>query len=154
MINEVVNQLIEKNITISFAESCTGGAIASSLTKIPGVSKIFKGSFVTYSEEYKNRFLNVPYDVMEEYGVVSKDVSILMAGGLKNLTQAELCLSITGNCGPTSNDNHEVGLAYSTIIYKDIIDTKEYHLNLNRTEMINYLVDDAFNRINNIIKMI
>jgi len=151
MIKEVVNKLIDNNISISFAESCTGGSIASVLTKIPGVSKIFKGSFVTYSAEYKNRFLNVPYDVINDYGVVSKDVSVLMAGGLKNLTGADLCLSITGNCGPTSNDNHEVGLAFSTIIYKDIIDTKEYRLNLDRTQMIEYLVNDQFERINNII---
>ena len=78
MCNQVVKKLIKKKITISTAESCTGGLLASSLTSIKGSSSIFNLGLITYSNKSKVKILKVPKDVIKKYGAVSEKVCLIM----------------------------------------------------------------------------
>ena len=147
MFEKIINELINKNISISFAESCTGGALASTLTKTPGVSKIFKGSFVTYSIEYKEKMLGVSGDTIEKYGVVSKEVAEEMAKCLKNITSSDISISVTGNAGPTKGDEKEpLGKVFVGFYYKNLI-VDELDLVGSREEIINEVVNHVFQKI-------
>lgn len=149
---DVINKLIENNISISFAESCTGGALASYLTKTPGVSKIFKGSFVTYSDEYKIKFLNVNKETIDRYGVVSSEVAKEMADNLQLITDASLSISVTGNAGPTRGDiSKDLGTIFVGVAYKGTITTYELNLKGSREEIINSIVEFVYTKINMLI---
>ena len=84
MVNEIFNFLDKTNKTISFAESCTGGALSSSLTMIPGASKVFLGSIVSYSTNSKQKLLNIDKSDLDKYSPVSERVAITMAENVKN----------------------------------------------------------------------
>lgn len=151
MFDKIINQLIEKNISISFAESCTGGALASTLTKIPGVSKIFKGSFVTYSIEYKEKLLGVSSKTIEKYGVVSYEVAEEMARCLKNITSADISISVTGNAGPTSGDETKpLGKVFVGFYIYNTLTVSELDLKGTRQEIINDVVNYVFTMISKI----
>jgi len=151
MFDKVINKLIEKNISISFAESCTGGALASTLTKMPGVSKIFKGSFVTYSIEYKEKLLGVSKETIEKYGVVSYEVAEEMARCLKNITSADISISVTGNAGPTSGDETKpLGKVFVGFYIYNALTVSELDLKGTREEIISEVVNYVFTMISKI----
>ena len=111
-LHEVVVRLLrEQSISISAAESCTGGGFASLITDVAGASDVFKGSYVTYSNESKIR-LGVKADIIGAHGVVSPETAIEMAEALYKETGAELCISVTGYAGPDADSGHEAGEAY------------------------------------------
>ena len=148
MFDTIINKLIEKNISISFAESCTGGALASALTKIPGVSKIFKGSFVTYSIEYKEKLLGVQSKTIEKYGVVSYEVAEEMAKCLKKITSADISISVTGNAGPTSGDiTKPLGKVFVGFYIYNNLFVDELNLEGSREKIINDVVQYIFTKI-------
>lgn len=95
---EVVNKLIKKKLTISTMESCTGGAIASIITDIPGASDILKEAYVTYSNEAKIK-LGVKRSIIDKYSVYSAETSVSMAEALKKKTDAKITVGITGMLG-------------------------------------------------------
>lgn len=105
--------LIEKGLTVSTAESCTGGLLSSKLTDISGSTAYTKLNLVTYTIQAKRKMLGVSID---ENDVVSEDCSYQMAKGLQELTGADICVSTTGNAGPTGDP---VGLMYSTIYSRE-----------------------------------
>ena len=84
------------NMTISFAESCTGGMLASTLINVSGSSNVINESYVTYSEEAKMRILGVSKETLNKYTVYSSEVAEEMAEGLKKVTHANVCASVTG----------------------------------------------------------
>lgn len=100
MQNEVEKQLVEKlkqnNLTISFAESCTGGMLISTLINVSGSSSVVNESYVTYSIEAKMRILGVKKATIEKYTVYSKEVAEEMANGLNKISHANVCVSVTG----------------------------------------------------------
>ena len=96
----VADALLQNGLTVAVAESCTGGMIASRLTSVPGISASFLEGHVTYSNESKTRLLGVPGELLEKHGAVSEAVAREMARGLKALSGADLCLSVTGVAGP------------------------------------------------------
>ncbi|WP_418789931.1 competence/damage-inducible protein A [Phosphitispora sp. TUW77] len=97
----VVAGLLKKySLTISTAESCTGGLIASRLTEIPGVSENYFGGFITYSNDAKINILGVSRDTLEKYGAVSEQTAIEMAIGARNVTGTDMAVSVTGIAGP------------------------------------------------------
>lgn len=106
-------KLLEKNMTIAFCESCTGGLIASRFTRIPGVSQVFDRGIVTYSNKAKVDELGVKEETLAKYGAVSEQVAIEMALGLLNKTGVDITLSTTGIAGPSGgNEQKPVGLVY------------------------------------------
>lgn len=109
----LVRRLKETSWTISVAESCTGGLLASTLTDIAGASEWFTHSWVTYSNEAKSQQLHVSESLLERDGAVSAMVAIEMAKGALKNCDADVALSITGIAGPTSDDTEKpVGLVF------------------------------------------
>lgn len=112
--------LIERNISVSTAESCTGGLISSLLTDISGSSSFVLANFVTYSNEAKMKYLNVNKNTLNTYGAVSMEVAKEMAEGLANQTGTDIAVSITGIAGPLGGSKEKpVGLAYSGFKYNE-----------------------------------
>lgn len=92
----LVELLLKNNMTISFAESCTGGMLASTLINVSGSSNVINESYVTYSEEAKMKILGVSKETLNKYTVYSSEVAEEMAEGLKKVTHANVCASVTG----------------------------------------------------------
>ena len=116
---KTLNKLIKKNISISTAESCTGGLLASSITKIRDSSKIYLGGYVTYSNELKIRDLGVKKTTIKKYGAVSKETALEMINGLYHKNKTDVCISTTGIAGPSGGTKSKpVGLIYIGILLK------------------------------------
>jgi PncC family amidohydrolase len=109
---EAVKELACRGMCIVFAESCTAGLASGLLTRVPGSSKVFWGSFVTYTAEAKNKMLGVPEELINRYGAVSREVALAMAEGALEKSGASLAFSVTGLAGP-GGDNGEVPMQAS-----------------------------------------
>ena len=109
----VSRELIKKNLTISTAESCTGGAISSALTDISGSSAYFMNGIVCYSNESKIKILGVPKEIIEKYGAVSPQTARAMAQGVRKISKTDISVAATGIFGPTGGIiKKPVGLVY------------------------------------------
>ena len=116
----VIDHLIEKEQTIATVESCTGGLIAKLITDQPGVSKVFKGSVVSYANEIKQNIVAVNPQSLAEHGAVSEQVAVQMArGGLENL-KTDICIATTGVAGPGGGSKQKpVGTCYLAIALRE-----------------------------------
>ena len=109
----LVKKLIKKKLKISFAESCTGGLLASSITSISGSSKIFNLGLVTYSNQAKIKFLKVNKNIIKKYGAVSHECCLAMVNNLSKISKANINVSITGIAGPKGGTKLKpIGLVY------------------------------------------
>ncbi len=121
--------LKENKLTISTAESCTGGLLSSRLTDVSGSSDFVKQNFVTYANEAKEEILGVPSEVLENYGAVSAQCAEAMAKGLRKRTGCDITLCTTGIAGPTGGSKDKpVGLMFVSAFYKDRMLIKEIRL--------------------------
>ncbi|MGH9945050.1 MAG: nicotinamide-nucleotide amidohydrolase family protein, partial [Pyrinomonadaceae bacterium] len=111
---EVVGlRLAVNGFTLAVAESCTGGLIAQRLTEVPGSSSYFKEGVISYSNEAKVRLLDVPFDLIEDFGAVSPQVAEAMAEGVKRRAGTDFGIGVTGVAGPGGGtDEKPVGLVY------------------------------------------
>ena len=106
----------DRHLTLSAAESCTGGLIAKRLTDVPGASQVFLGGVVSYTNGVKNHVLGVPTSLLESYGAVSAPVARAMAMGIRVLTGSDLALSVTGLAGPDGDDRgNPVGTVFTAL---------------------------------------
>ncbi|SHJ90574.1 competence/damage-inducible protein A [Paramaledivibacter caminithermalis] len=150
----VAKMLIDNNITISLAESCTGGLLASKLTAISGISKALDRAIVTYSNTAKIQELNVDEIILKEHGAVSEETAAAMAQGLKTITKSDICLSITGIAGPTGGTLEKpVGLVYIGIATDKKTFIKKLSLKGDRNKIRNYTAISALNLIRKTIEM-
>ena len=109
----LVKILIRKKLKISFAESCTGGLLASSITSTSGASKIFNLGLVVYSNKTKIKFLKVNKNIINKYGAVSHECCLAMVNNLSKISKAHINVSITGIAGPKGGSKVKpVGLVY------------------------------------------
>ncbi len=112
----LIKKLTERNQTIVFAESCTGGLLSSSLTSISGSSQVFKGSIVSYSNELKNSLLNISEEKLIKYGAVSQEVCEAMAINAKEILGADWAIAISGIAGPNGGSQDKpIGLVHISI---------------------------------------
>ncbi len=112
--------LRERRMKIAVAESCTGGHIANRITNIQGASDYFDLGFVTYSNDSKELYLFVPEEVIEEKGAVSREVAKAMAEGLREATDVDIALSVTGVAGPGGGTPEKpVGTVFVGLASKD-----------------------------------
>ena len=110
---KIINKLIIKNISVSTAESCTGGLLAYNFVKNRDSSKVFKGGYITYSNEMKVKELKVKKSLLKKNGAVSYQVAEEMTEGLYKKNKTKICISTTGIAGPSgSTKNKPVGLIY------------------------------------------
>ena len=120
--NSLVKQLNKKNLKISFAESCTGGMLASKITSISGASKVFGLSLVTYSNQAKISVLKVNKSIIQKYGAVSSQCCEAMVKNLAKISKAQINVSITGIAGPNGGSKTKpVGLVYIGVKNKNKI---------------------------------
>ena len=110
---KIVKLLTKKKLTVSFAESCTGGLLASSITSISGSSKVFNMGLVTYSDNAKVKLLKVPKKTISKFGAVSYETCISMVKSLSKISKSNISISITGIAGPNGGTKEKpVGLVY------------------------------------------
>ena len=139
-----INKLFrEYGRTLGSVESFTGGLFAREITKVSGASHFFKGALVTYASEEKNRILGISYDVIDEYGVVSREVAAQMASNGQKLLNVDYFVSFTGNAGPTAMEGKPVGLIYIGIAIYDKVEVYEFHLSGDRDTIQNEGVNNA-----------
>ena len=115
----VMTKLIEKHLTITAAESLTGGQLQAALTSIPGASQAFMGGFVTYANYAKEKLLAIPAEVIAKHGSVSEQTAILMAEQAKQKLGADVGVSLTGVAGPDSLEGQPVGTVWIGIAYRN-----------------------------------
>ena len=151
-IKKIIDKLIKKNISISIAESCTGGLIANTLTKYSGISKIFSYGIITYSNNAKSKYLSVSKTNLSKFGAVSKEVAEDMINGLYKNEKTKICVSTTGIAGPNGGTKLKpVGLVYIGIKInnKNYIFKKIYKG--NRLDIQRKTRDFIFRKINELI---
>ncbi|QSX05268.1 competence/damage-inducible protein A [Sedimentibacter sp. zth1] len=118
--HDICKKIVNRNVTISTAESCTGGMIASKLVSYPGISKVFKEGFVTYSREAKINILGVNKSTIDKYTEVSEEVAKEMAFNVTKISNADIGIATTGIAGPTGGtDDKPVGLVYLCVYYNN-----------------------------------
>tara|TARA_B110000211_G_scaffold223310_1_gene273080 strand:- start:2074 stop:2544 length:471 start_codon:yes stop_codon:yes gene_type:complete len=109
----VVSKLKSKKINLSVAESCTGGMLAQNITSVSGASKVFAFGIITYSNQSKIKYLNVPREIIKKYGAVSEECCYSMLVNLEKISKSNLYVVITGVAGPNGGTKMKpVGLVY------------------------------------------
>ncbi|MBO3116756.1 competence/damage-inducible protein A [Winogradskyella sp. DF17] len=137
--------LTEKGKTLSIAESCTGGRIAQAFTSIPGASKYFKGSIVSYATEAKINVLSISKSLIQEHSVVSKAVAEAMASNARSLFKTDYAISTTGNAGPDKGDSDaEVGTVWIAIASEQGVYSEVFNFSNHREKVIMKATNKAF----------
>lgn len=141
----VCGMLRDKNMTVSFAESCTGGLLAEKITQVSGASEVFKQSYVTYCDEAKKDILGVKIETLEKYSAVSEQTAIEMAKGALEKSKADIALSVTGVAGPKSDERgNPVGLVYIGIADKNDFYAKKFNFKGSREKIRNSACMNAY----------
>ena len=150
----LVKLLSKKNLKISFAESCTGGLLASSITSISGSSKVFVLGLVTYSNQSKMKILKIPKKIIIKHGAVSYETCLAMVRNLDKISNTSISVSITGVAGPKGGTKQKpVGLVYIGIKKGNKTSVKKYLFkNKKRTWVQRSSVKKALNLILSFIK--
>lgn len=121
-IENIVQLFDKREKKVSTAESCTGGLLSEMITAVPGASAVFEMGLCTYSNNVKMKLLGVPQDVLSQYGAVSPQTAEAMVLGLKKLSGADLCISVTGLAGPGGGTPEcPVGTVFAGILYDDTL---------------------------------
>ena len=146
---------INKNLTITAAESCTGGMISSAIIHINGSSKIFKSSLIVYSNDMKSKLLNIPNDLITKNGAVSEIIAFNMAKNSLEILNADLSIAVTGIAGPTGGSpDKPVGLVWIAIGTKHKIITNKNQFFGNRLEVRQKTTYESLKLANKIISEI
>ena len=150
---KVVKLLTKKRLNISFAESCTGGLLASTVTSISGSSKVFTIGLVTYSNQAKIKFLKVPKKIILKHGAVSYETCLSMVKNLNKISKTNIAVSITGIAGPKGGTKEKpVGLVYIGIKKGNkIIVKKNIFKNKSRDSIQKSTVNQALKMILDVI---
>ena len=141
----IAGLLTSKKMTLSTAESFTGGQIAKNLTAIAGASSYFKGSIVSYATETKVQVLGVSKKTVEEHSVVSTAVVEEMASSVKHILNTDFAIATTGNAGPSKGDSTEdVGTVFIAIASPDGVISEKFHMGTPRERVVQKSVNKAF----------
>ena len=134
-ITKIVDNLVEGNIKIAFAESCTGGFISHMFTNISGVSKVFDRAIVCYSNASKIELVKVDSEIIEKHGAVSEKVAEQLALNIRKLSGVEIGIGITGIAGPTGGtDEKPVGLVFMGFSTESETFVKKFQFTTDRIE--------------------
>jgi nicotinamide-nucleotide amidase len=144
-IESYVGKLLKDNkLTVSTAESLTGGKIASTIVSVSGASSYFKGSMVVYSKELKEELLGVSSETIETYSVVSEQVAIEMAKKAREKMKSDFAIAVTGNAGPTTDQTDKsVGVVYIAVASSGGVECQEFNFGQPREKVINRTVNKS-----------
>ena len=149
----IADLLIQNNLTVSTAESCTSGLLASRLTDVPGSSQYFKGGSVCYSNELKINDIGVDKDLIERYGAVSEEGAESLAKNIAKKNNTDIGIGITGIAGPGGGtEKKPVGLVFVGIFYKNNLYIKRYNLTPDRITNRELTVTLCLNEIRKILR--
>ncbi len=149
----IADLLIKNNLTVSTAESCTSGLLASRLTDVPGSSQYFKGGSVCYSNELKINDIGIDKDLIERHGAVSEEVVKSLAKNIAQKNNTDLGIGITGIAGPDGGtEKKPVGLVFVGIFYKNNLYIKKYNLTPDRITNRELTVTLCLNEIRKILR--
>ncbi len=142
----VFEKLLSENKTVAFAESCTAGMISAEFGDIPGVSQVFTGSCISYSNLIKENVLGVPSETLDKYGAVSEECAAAMAEGVRKLMKTSVGVSVTGIAGPDGGtEERPVGLVYLAVADEKGTEVKKFNLGGNRMRIRRVATLQAFN---------
>ena len=148
---KVIDLLRERRQTISCAESITGGALTAALVSVSGASDVLLGSIVAYSKEIKISQLGLSAELINDKGLVSKEVAIAMAKGARQRLGSSWAISSTGSAGPTALDGSSPGEIWIAILGPDRQESVKLSLNGARQEVINGAVESALTLLERIL---
>lgn len=151
-LEELAQLLIKQGISISSIESFTTGGFANMIGSISGISAVYRGSLVSYQTRTKRDLLNIDEKVIAKFGVVSIEVSQLMVLHGKHMFDSDLCISFTGNAGPTAMEGKPVGLVFISIAYKQEIRGYRFELSGSREEIKKQAILLGIEKILDILK--
>ncbi|MEE3020873.1 MAG: CinA family protein, partial [Bacteroidota bacterium] len=136
--------LTEKQLSIAVAESFTGGRIAALLSSIPGASAYFFGGIVAYKTSVKSKVLGVSEELIASHSVVSEEVVLAMANGVRKQMKSDYAIATTGNAGPTKGDSDaEVGTVWIALVGSDFERVQSYNFGKNREKTVQKAVNKA-----------
>ncbi|HLU87038.1 MAG TPA: nicotinamide-nucleotide amidohydrolase family protein, partial [Taishania sp.] len=152
-LSEIVGDLLkERCATVATCESCTGGSLASEIVSVPGASAYFQGSFITYSNELKQKVVGVKAFTLEQFGAVSEQTVIEMANGTKERLEVDYAVSISGIAGPDGGTEEKpVGTVWIAVATPKAVITRKFLLVDNRERFIQRTVLSALNLLRNAI---
>lgn len=132
-----VVKLLEKyNLTVTTAESCTGGLLSGRIVNVPGTSEVFREGFITYSNKAKRKYLDVSKSTLKKYGAVSEQTAREMATGAVFATDSDASVAVTGIAGPDGGTEEKpVGLVYIATYMKDSVKVESYQFKGNRAKV-------------------
>ena len=146
MTKKIFDYLVKNSLTISSVESFTGGLFSTSMVNNPGSSKVFVGALVSYSIFSKIDVLGINKEVLNEYGTISQETSLIMALKGKEMFKSDIVISFTGNSGPNPIEGKPVGLFFISVVWNEIEMTIKYDVSdkkLTREEIRNIGVEEA-----------
>jgi PncC family amidohydrolase len=132
ILSRVHQTLINKELTVSVAESCTGGLVSHLLTKLPGSSAFFEAGIVSYSRKSKEQILGISRKIITRQGVVSERIAKEMAEKIRALTNTDFSVATTGNLGPAALEGKDKGLIYIAVSCGHCIVARELRLDGER----------------------
>ena len=132
----VADLLVANDLTVTCAESCTGGLLSARLINVPGISDVYKAGVITYSNKAKKRLLGVKKSTLDKHDAVSAKTATEMAKGAAEFGRADVAVAVTGIAGPDGGTKEKpVGLVYIACAVKDEVVVKEYHFKGNRSKI-------------------
>ena len=151
--NFIVGEMLrEKNLTISCAESCTGGLLTSKLTDISGSSDYVQGAIVSYSNKIKISALHVSAETLKNFGAVSRETAFEMAKNIREIFQTDIGVGITGIAGPGGGSSEKpVGLVYISVADKNSVRVEKFNFAGSRAEIKNQSAETALKMIENFL---
>ena len=147
MLQKMGNKLIELKLTISSAESLTGGLFGAKLCEVSGISSVYKGGLITYQDEVKINQLKVSEETISKYGAVSLECAYEMVKNVQNIFNTDIAVSFTGNAGPSASEGKPVGLVYIGIYFLGDIEVLELNLKGSREEIRNECIRTISNKL-------
>lgn len=148
MVNDLAYELIQKlsqqHLTISVAESLTGGLVAASLTQIPGASAVFKGGIIAYGDEIKQKVLKVDSALITKFTSISEPVAQSMATNVRELMNTDIGIATTGVAGPDKSDGFAPGIVFVAISIGDHKICQKLELVGDRTQIRDQSVNEIF----------
>ncbi len=148
MVNDLAYELIQKlgqrHLTISVAESLTGGLVAASLTQIPGASAVFKGGIIAYGDEIKQQVLKVDPALITKFTSISEPVAQSMATNIREIMNTDIGIATTGVAGPDKSDGFAPGIVFVAISIGDHKICQKLELVGDRTQIRDQSVNEIF----------
>ncbi len=151
-IKEVSELFKQSGLTLGSIESFTGGLFSSEITSVPGASNFFKGAIVTYATEEKVKLLKIPQDSVDKFGVVSYEVAAEMCTHGRAYLNTDICVSFTGNAGPSAMEGKPVGEIYIGVSSSSFTRVYRYLLNGSRSEIQRKAIELACSLLESFLK--